>query len=232
MLKETPKWLDEKDILAIALADHGMDAESNILALRRIINLQMVPSPLAWNPREVLELTRWDEPSEHDVENERRHQRRSFASTVLLIAHGDLDNNLYSSDDALIQLIFSLMRLGAPLDRHAISLLRWLIPLRPEDAYLDRLYCGMGLLWFGLNPSSGLSGSDLSALLDWIVNTEAVAHANWGGQGVFLTELRSHSQLYYKWQELAPMLNERARKFFATMASRVALITCRLTQTT
>jgi hypothetical protein len=218
LLSETSRWLDATDVLAIACADRGMEVQTNVLALSRIIELQRVPSPLAWSPREVLELTRWDEPNVSQNDNVRRHRRRAFASTVLLIAHGDPNSDLFASDDALIQLIFSLETLGAPLDRQAISLLRWLIPLFPEEAFLDRLYCGMGLLWFGLSSGSNLSLSDLSAVLDWILDAELQTKR--GEHGVLLTQLRSLSQRHHKWQQLAPMLNARARRFFPTVASR------------
>src|SRR5688500_1162026 len=63
----------------IAGGSHGLDAEEHLAALVEIQRTGLVPQPLAWHPRETLELERWRTGDATD------HVARAFACTVLLI---------------------------------------------------------------------------------------------------------------------------------------------------
>lgn len=53
--------LDDRDLHIVAAADYGHTADENLAALRRLVR-EGTLAPLEWRPREMFELTRWDEP--------------------------------------------------------------------------------------------------------------------------------------------------------------------------
>jgi len=63
----------------IASGSHGFDLEQHLAALVDIQTTGRIPQPLAWHPRETLELERWSNGDHTD------HVARAFACTVLLI---------------------------------------------------------------------------------------------------------------------------------------------------
>lgn len=69
----------------IANADHGMDADKHLAALRDICETGLVPRRLGWEPHEVLALTRW---SDGEGVN---HLERALCCTLLCVAPWDLD---------------------------------------------------------------------------------------------------------------------------------------------
>lgn len=82
----------EDDLRVIAECDAGMDFEENLESLRAIHRTGSVPDPLKWNPKEVCELTRWEEPTvfkPSQVRTARNPElvgarRRAFACAILL----------------------------------------------------------------------------------------------------------------------------------------------------
>ncbi len=71
--------LDRPVLRGIAQADYGSEEPRHLSALLAIWESGLVPYPLPWHPREVLELVRWDEGDDVD------HLRRAFACTVLCV---------------------------------------------------------------------------------------------------------------------------------------------------
>lgn len=63
----------------MSVADYGSDRDTHLAALRDIQDTGLIPRPLAWHPREVLELTRWRDGEKTD------HLARAFACTVLCL---------------------------------------------------------------------------------------------------------------------------------------------------
>jgi hypothetical protein len=71
--------IGETTLQRIAIADYGSKSNQHLAALRDIVGTGLVPRPLDWAPREVLELRRWAEGESVD------HVERAFCAAVLLI---------------------------------------------------------------------------------------------------------------------------------------------------
>lgn len=182
--------LDDADLRAIAEADHGRDVDGHLEGLVAIARRGEVPRPLVWCPREVLELSRWDEPPA-EPEQEQRLWRRAFACCALLRAYGDPESGaeMFDQGPTLAVLATSLHALaGLPLraerrralaamDGQAAALLAWLVPR--VAGFGEPGFFGLALLWFALAAS--VPGPALAPLIDWIMGAEAVMAAERAG---------------------------------------------------
>lgn len=176
LLRALGAMLDEADLRAIAEADWGQDVERHLAALRPMAHCGVMPSPLEWCPREVLELTRWG-VRVPELDDEPQLWRCAFACCALLRAAGDPANGwrLNVEVETLAGLVASLhdlsllplprarrrsvvqraaraaARRGAALaevDRQAAALLAWLGP--HLDDFREPHAFGVALLWFAL----------------------------------------------------------------------------------
>jgi hypothetical protein len=217
--------LDDHDLRVIAAADHGFDTDAHLAALRRLMHMG-TRAPIESEPREVLELTRWDEPP-HEPIYERAHWRRAFATAALLRAYGEPENHdrLNGQNQSLVVLIDSLRALAAlplprakrvvvaDLDIAAAAFLAWLIPHLPMDACGEHAFFGLGLLWFAL--AAQVPDAALVALTEWIMRAEDVAAAPWRGESIvpmpcrWLLDTTSFNQRHALWQALGTGLQRR-----------------------
>lgn len=219
--------LDDHDLQAIAEADHGRDADAHLAALRRLMR-EGTLAPLEWRPREVLELTRWDEPP-HDPIRERAHWRRAFACAALLRAYGEPENHdrLDGENQSLVVLIDSLRALAAVplpgpkralvvgLDAPAAAFLAWLIPRLPAGESGEHAFFGLGLLWFAL--AADVPDAALVALAEWVMVAEDAAAAPWRHESIvpmpgrWLLDTTCFTQRHALWQALGTWLPGRLR---------------------
>jgi hypothetical protein len=99
--------------------------------------------PIPYYPREVLELTRWDD--------EGNHFNRLFACTILLLAEAQPAGRGYDGavDSTIINLVESAIELGTYASPPALRFLAWgLGPSRFEGA--TRAFAAVGLLILGV----------------------------------------------------------------------------------
>ncbi len=124
-------WLcsqvNQEVLVSIANADYGSGAERNLTMLQNIVRTELVPQSLTWNPREVLELTRWSQGP--DV----NHLERAFACAILCV--DDLPRVAYASESNGIVLLESCVMLG---DDAMSALLGLMVALVEGSAYEDR----------------------------------------------------------------------------------------------
>lgn len=109
LLSKCAKYIDDALLRQIAEADYGDDADPHFQALKLIRDTLQVPAPLKWEPKEVLELTRWSEPKDDDD-----HAKRAFACAVLLV-HASRDEEIEyvsAEHDSLICCVDSALALG------------------------------------------------------------------------------------------------------------------------
>ena len=219
LLRAISDQLDDRDLIEIARADWGEDARAHLKELLRIARQGHVPRPMAWEPREVLELTRWTEPDPAWGRDRlvQVHWQRAFACTALLRAFGEPENHkdFCGHNQTAIQLIASLRFLGGGLDAEAAAFFAWLIPRLPEDENEEHPFYGLGLLWFALAPSVGSSDEVLLALMDWIMlGEDAVAgryRESYGASptGPWLLALTYHNLRHEVWKAFGTWLVER-----------------------
>ena len=166
-----------------------------------------MPTLIDWNPREVLELTRWDEPSldEGEAVFQRRHLLRAFSCAALICSYGDEADYYYEGgrEATVLHLLGSLKVLEpamACLDRDAVALLAWVIPRLASRDPEDHPFFGFAALWFGLGAA--LPDPALLALASWVMVAEDAVSGQWRGSlGVGVTGA---------W--LLPLVEPRARR--------------------
>lgn len=174
----SPQITDEL-LSDIAMADYGMDVEQHLAGLRAI-RMGDIPLPLAWEPREVLELVRWSEPDQpasrwdHKGVGRAGHLQRAFACTALLMAAAVPQNRnllLGGENATLIQLIASLLTLEETMQHAGMRLLgERLLALDLEDG--DRPFFALGLLLLAAAlPKS--EPTQLAELAVWVLAEEA-----------------------------------------------------------
>ncbi len=135
----------------IAEADYGRDAEAHLKALCEIKSEKNL-SPMAWEPQEVLELTRWSEPDDPTWEpgsvGIRGHWMRLFSCAVLIRAAGEPQNDDYitsGEDSTIIQFVASALTLGHDVSLKALRFLCWRMRYRLLDDW-DRPYFAVATL--------------------------------------------------------------------------------------
>lgn len=114
--------IPRETLITIARADYGSDEAKHLAALTHIQRTGIVPRRLAWEPHEVLALTRWSSGERVD------HLARAFACTLLCLAPGDLDE-LVATGPILAE---SCLSLGAEARDLGTALFVWLAEAGPE----------------------------------------------------------------------------------------------------
>ncbi|HEX7665212.1 MAG TPA: hypothetical protein VF407_11890, partial [Polyangiaceae bacterium] len=104
-----------ESIEAIVMADYGMDADKHRAALVDICTTGLVPKSLAWEPHEVLALTRWSEGEETD------HHARALSCVLLCLAPSGMEQIVTDG----IVLLGSVLELGAEPTALAARFFAW-----------------------------------------------------------------------------------------------------------
>lgn len=218
-------FIDDAMLRTIADADYGMDADAHLAALRRI-HAGEILIPLAWEPREVLELVRWSEPEQphsrwdHAGEGRAGHLQRAFACTALLLAAAVPENRerlLGGENATIIQLIASLLMLEEAMPRAGLRLLsERLLDLDLEDDERPFFALGILLLAAALPEPDPTHLAELGA---WVLTEEARIHdkltyfAPWQLiSDQWLLGLTNFNSRHEVWQALTVQLLEKVEK--------------------
>ncbi len=153
--------LGAKSVKAIAGCDYGHDYDTHLATLQDILSTGLIPQPLRWHPREVLELTRWTEGAKTD------HVARAFACCVLCIdgAGPDYHDGL---EQTIAVLIESCIELGAEAHDAAIGLMVVLCEAM-EDYRGELVFAYLGLLVAA--AAKGPDDPRLRALAELVITT-------------------------------------------------------------
>ena len=151
--------LDDNNLWRMA-SDGTPDQENYFHALKRIQQGEPIPVPLFWVPLEILNLNRWREPDGYELPNglkhcdltssperTREHLERAFCCAVLLKAADEPETrgNIFGENDAMIQLLASVLYLGQEASRNMLRLLCWRV-LRMPEGYEDLPFFAMAVL--------------------------------------------------------------------------------------
>jgi hypothetical protein len=216
--------VDAAMLAEIAGADYGHDQAKHLAALEAIHSTGKVPSPLQWEPAEVLNLMRWSEPDDPSWQPSGRGQRghimRAFCCAILLRAACDADSQPYflGFADTVAQLVRSLPHLpvaGAEAARDLIL------------AMLDSFEDGMlgpaehtvieTCLLLTLTSCAGMQEDAALRSLERIEQATAEVDSP-----LSLASLRAAGILQPKWREVALALSQTGgREFTASTALRV-----------
>lgn len=163
----------------ISRADYGMSAEAHLAALLPIRDEVLIPSPMKWEPKEVLSLVRWSQPEDPawtpGSAGERGHVMRAFCCAALLRAAAEPANVEYfdGENQTLIQLIESTLFLNRGLPGAVGSFLTWRFPrLRADDE--ERPFFAFGLVALALLVRrDSLAALEIDTLVAFVEQAEA-----------------------------------------------------------
>jgi hypothetical protein len=188
-------WLREritpKALAKIAAADFGFGCDTHLAALSDIQATGLIPQPLEWHPREVLELVRWREGENTD------HTARAFACTVLLL---DAAGPTYRDhhEQTMAVLLDSCLALGDEAVGRALGLMVTLVQAFKESRVeLSFAYLGLLLAAAARNPYD----QRLAGLADRLVAAELEARRAEHGPG-WLLGLTRFDARYGLWRSL------------------------------
>ena len=189
LLRRIAPHINDAMLEDIAAADYGLDVPEHLAELRKVRD-GIIARPLRWQPREVLELTRWSEPDavdragrEGEMTGRRGHWTRAFACAALIRAYGDEETREiihFGFDSTLMQLLESLQRLNAGFEDEAMAAVAWFIPrLRDELLTEDEIpFLGLGLLVLAVRSDRAVADSAILALTQWLLAAEQERAAN------------------------------------------------------
>lgn len=212
--------LTDRALRAIAGGDWGSDGDKHLAALVDIHTTGLIPQPLAWHPREVLELYRWTQGDQTD------HVARAFACTVLLLdgvgpAYRD------GHEQTMAVLIDSCLVLGDEALARAVGLLVTVAD-GCHDYYAESLFAQLGLLMAA--AARDPRDARLPALAERLIAAERAQHGEHGYRGTewgWLLGRTNFDQRHKLWRRLGQqLLAEPARAdpslaYLADLAERL-----------
>jgi hypothetical protein len=199
--------LTHYDLKEIAHADYGQEAAEHFDQLVRIKDFSSIPVPMDWNPKEVLSLYGWSEPSPalSFVRTNAFHNRRAFCCIALLVASTDPDGP-FTDRSHVIQLIESLDMTA--ISRDHLELFGWLADQKAAENVQDAVFILLGQLYLS-SAVPGIKDGELATILDKIMLLES-AIASTDLEDGFVSVWLGRGRLENKWRELGSKLTERA----------------------
>ena len=214
--------LDDGMLEEIAAADYMMDYDAHLAALRSIRARDPPEGPMAWEPKEVLELFRWselgdDRSGRRDRTREEFHLMRAFCCAALLEAFAEPANHDYfdGTNATVIQMLESLEVLGTDCEGHVAPFLAWLL-IRLPDNENERGFYILALIWALLRSGAAQrEASVISNLIDWMIDDEATVRRQWHGGAGQLPERWLFGTTFFnlrfaKWEQLGIRLSVEA----------------------
>jgi hypothetical protein len=194
--------VDDALLREIAAADYGQETDKHLRELLAIRDNGAVPAPQDWYPKEVLDLTRWSEPS--GPQEKRRHLKRVFACAVLLRAAAEpanADGNFFCEADTLAHLLDSALVLGDEVQRATLRFLAWRVQeLAAREP--DRAFFALAVALLAVRLRGGPISEDWLGRLGWWV----LGQAEQDGPG---SPMFVYAGLKYgAWQALARRMRE------------------------
>jgi hypothetical protein len=190
LLRRISERIDDGMLNEIAAADYGRDIQLHLPLLQRIRDHGEIPVPLAWEPREVLELIRWSEPDDltwgPGGHGERGQWMRAFACAALIRIEFDPANFSDRADgqnQTLAGLLVSIRTLDSDLAEAAPAFVAWGLEVQTDAALADRwhpddlAFFGVALLWTIERSRTIVADAAVIELCQWISACEAAANA-------------------------------------------------------
>ena len=155
--------VDKGMLREIAEADHDQDADEHMAALLPIWEGGKLGPMDYWYPQEVLELTRWSEPTSADM---RGHQIRAVSCAVLLAVPG-----IEPDKNTLIQMLDSVVAIGEGAKEAAGRFLVWRMESLEHEESRPFFVLALVALTRFLNPD--MPFDQTAELAGWLGDEEA-----------------------------------------------------------
>lgn len=175
--KNLKKVIKDNDLKIIANADNGMDFTEHYEMLHKIIETGDLPKRLQFNPREVLEITVWEE----DLNSNKTNLLHVLFCSVLLLASAENEESedlLLAQPDTIIIALECAKRLGQTWIEDIYAFFNYLIPhLHIKYSDEDLIYFNLALYLAAklLNKPP----NDISRIIESIINAEQKVSEEW-----------------------------------------------------
>ncbi len=202
----------------ISEADYGMEAEERLVELRKI-KQDMAIYEMDYGLKEVLELTRWQEPErtldKWMTEPQKKNIQIAFSSAVLLTVPSSLYYRM-QENSSIIRLVETSEYLEQVLPGMLLAtshVLAWRVAQSDTDEEEVPFFL-LGLILTGLK-CGGYEDSSMIQLIDQLLRAESALHE----QGIgpydvadWLFRNTYYNQSQGSWQSYAPFLSEQSEK--------------------
>ncbi len=195
----------------MATADYGQSPERHLEGLVGIRDRRLIPDPLEWHPREVLELIRWSQPEDPawspGSTGRRGHVMRAFSCTALLISGGlpRGRRDVMGDNQTLAQLIESVIELGLQFGPPTVELVLWRLTEGERDPEEDAFFAFGAAILLAHGAPPGLNARAWTDLSSWVVEAEwlarQVSFRNEGGP--WLLGVTNYNLRHALWKSLA-----------------------------
>lgn len=143
--------IEDRHLEWIASLDYGDLVAEHLKELRFLKAGENLREPMDWEPNEVLELCRWDDPERKERSNfdaRERHLARTFSCCCLLLTENHCENRTMNEPDTVAPLVESILSLAIDGERDlACFLVHILQRMEPwDEEFLFVAYCLMLLL--------------------------------------------------------------------------------------
>jgi hypothetical protein len=124
--------IDDAMLQHIAALDYGEDVDAHLASLREIAG-GVIPIPMGWIPKEVLQLSCYAEPA-----NQREHWMRLFAGmTLLRAAEPPHHEHFHGQCTTILNLVKSGRAIGEDCSVAVRGFLGWCLLREPKEDWLD-----------------------------------------------------------------------------------------------
>ena len=219
-------------LATIASADYGYNFDENMEVLRNIKNTGILPTPLDWEQREVLQLTRWTDPKYSNWDVNSGHFIRAFACSLLLLAASDEPNKDYSEGEncTLAQFVSSVIKLSKEIQEAALQFIAWRIDMLQQGE--ERPFFAFALFaLIVILKHQKLTEAEFLCLCDWVMQEESQERAYLDGfcpeneAGFWLLGLTFFNTAHESWLVIADDLMPFSSVLHSDIAqSRIKLI--------
>jgi len=207
----------DADLALIAAGDHPKETERHYKALVRLREAMRVKGRLYWNPKEAVELQRWENPHTQDG-----HRRRLFACAILVDAYFEDDSrpHLHALSDTLAPLVESAICLGDDARIQALRTVSFFLETPFPGRDESQVFAGLATIMPSIAAARADNEVTISLLCDWVVAErsrleEEELSAKEGSGLLGVTEFNHY---HFRWQTLA-------RDYFLKQAAPYAIST-------
>lgn len=181
------KHVDDAMLIETAGADYGVEVDLHLEQLLKIRDKQAILAPMDWYPREVLNLTQWNEPAKGDKHSRiseaivRPHVVRAFVCAVLTRANAEPLNCQGFDEEVsnIAGLLDSLPLLDTSIQAEALRFFAWRVQILPEFDSESPFWL-IGLLVLLLRTRAPLTSAQLNELIAWIdQDVDTLRHHPW-----------------------------------------------------
>ncbi len=222
LMEHLASRVDDEMLCHIAEADYGLDYREHLDALIRLRAAPALQDPLDWHPKEVFELTRWEELGDTVWQSRaartRGHLMRAFSCMALMLSADREEGGTaeHGEVETLGRLVDSVMQLGADAERLLLTFLDWRVRRLPSENVEPPFFHFARLLLVLRTAPSPDPEVVVDQVRELLFTEYLVRTSSWAvlppGDTPWLLGLTFFDQSHHAWQAFAHELAELAEQ--------------------